>query len=639
MLLAQRKKRQQVAGKIGHSDEEYELGAQQHVVAQQGNRARRFPERRPDVNPISWQTLPSQPSQSPTPPPYQPMQQKELQMLPSVPLNVPSMNLLPLEGNNKYNGNALFSKPLNFPSALPSLHATPCLYGPTVVNEPLPRIPSAPEPMTFASVLPSVTGAYNAVPCVQQTLPPMLPVSPPVLPPVLKRSPSRAVFSSRDQQYDLNTNFRSQFDKENISRRPTSQSTMGCITAYPQAKDDEIIARNRERQKAIEIQNENARLCEERRLQKEREKQLEIAEQRQQEEAERRERQRLAMERERQELGEFMGGGNKGDLSSKSRAAQLQEDLKKQIKENRRRKDEEERFTAIEIKGMERATSESPPCRNSGEVDPPIVATEKTEPEKVPSPVEPLTNGTAGNMSAPLFQAPPSFSFGPSMYDPSRAVGAFSMMPNFSVPSVTPISVPNVETKAEHTNAPSAEDMPMWSAPNPPTQCKTSPTSDAARYESQLHEMVNHHRNIQRMLEMEVQRRPGDMVPPPLPAVTTALPSAVPFSSAFAQGQVGLPNPFVAHPGRNAAGGHGSISNDNNIGGSSTASGAFSSVAAPGILKKSSEPSSRITVLGVSPPSHSAGAVSIGAVAAPFVVKADPEELSAEPSFFVTALP
>ncbi|PBJ75254.1 hypothetical protein BCY84_11471 [Trypanosoma cruzi cruzi] len=658
MLLAQRKKRQQVAGKIGHNDEKYELGTQQHVVVQQGNRARRFPQRRPDVNPISWQALPSQPSHSPShspsPQPYQPMQQRGPQVSPRVASNVPSMNLLPLECNAKYHGNDPLLKPLNFPSALPPLHATPWLHSSTVVNRPPPHIPSTLDAAIFASALPSVPGTYKAVPGVQQTLPPMPSASPPLLPPVLKDSPSRAVLSSRDRQYDFNTNIRSQFDKDNIDQRPKSQPAMGFITAYPQPKEDELLARNRERQKAIEIQNENARLCEERRLQREREKQLEMAEQRQQEEAARLERQRvaqqerLAMEREWQESGEIMRGGNKRGLSGKSRGAQLQEDLEKQMDENQRRKDEgEERLPAIGRKGTERATSESLPCSNGGGVNSAIVAAEKEgleisskkSPERFPSSVGPSTSGGAANVSAPLFQAPPPFSFGPSLYDPTRAVGAFSLAPNFSFPSATPISVPNVETKVEHTAAPSALDVPVWSAPDPPTQCKSSPTSDAARYESHLHDMVTHHRNIQRMLEMEIQRRPGDAVPPPLPAVTTGLPSSVPFSSAFAQGHFGQPNPFVVRNGRSAAGAHGSISNENNAGGSSTASGAFSSVAAPGILKKSSEPSSRITVLGVSPPSRPLGAGSIGAVAAPFSGKADPDELSAEPSFFVTALP
>ncbi|RNF15417.1 uncharacterized protein Tco025E_05577 [Trypanosoma conorhini] len=654
MLYARRKKQQQLTGKIGHSNEEYEIGGAQAVVAQHVHGgARRFPQRRPDVNPISWQSVQQQQQQrqrEQSPQKYQEaLQQREQWLAPHMVPAAPPAKLPPLQGKANYNRNDIFPQPIQFASALPPLNASPVLPGPLVLERSPLRFPAL-DAAALANAPPFVPYPSTAVPCSEQA--PFSPQTPPrlaVSPPLLQGPPSHAVSPQRDYRGDFNSNpavqIRSSSSNNNDDEQRSCQRlARHPVSPYPQEKDDALVARRRAREQAIEVQKENARLCEERRLQREREKRLEMEEQRQQEELARLERARIGlkeqldMERERQEANEAKKGRKKSTLVENSSEAQFREDLQRQMYENKKRKAEEaERLAAAEGKDAEQSFSAAQPVVSSSETNPAAAApSEKKEsvlpagnsvPQSPPVTEPPASSGAAGSVFAPLFPAPPLFSLGPLPFDVGPyepAVPGFpALAPTLPFPSAAPTAPPAVDAAA--AALPSQAPAPAWSVPAPFTPKEPGSAHGAAHYEAKLRDMMANHLDIQRTLESETRRGHG----------AAALPPLAQLPSPLLQRQLGPLNALPAQ-NRQMAAGPGVVGDGNGTApGGLTLGPEVAPTAAPGLGRNPRGPAPRITVLGVSPPSRQLGVGGSGAAAAPYYGGEDLDELSAEPSRFV----
>ncbi|ESL10825.1 hypothetical protein TRSC58_01435 [Trypanosoma rangeli SC58] len=694
MLYAQRKRRQQLAGKIGHNEEEYEVGSQPVAIVQHVSRARQFPSRRPDVNPISWQLVHQHPSlgqqqqypqqqqqQYPQQQQQQYAQQQQQQYLqlqqqkyqetlqqrdpwlaPNVVPAAPPAKLLPLQSNLNCQRNDVFFRPIQFPSALSPHDATPVLSRPAIVE----RSPRRFRPFDAAGLVstpparcPS-TVLYSEPP---HFLPPTPPPAVSVIPPLPQRPLLHAVSPPRDHQTDFNSSPASQAYNDNRNgnndeQGPRLRPARGSVTPYPQ-KDDDMIARRWAREEAIKVQEENARLCEERRLRREREKQLEREEAQQQEELARLERVRLAekerldVEREQEEAREKLMGRKRVGLMKKGSETQLREDLSKQMDEKKKRKAQEAESQAeAEGKDAGRILFETQPgAGGSGGANPLAVPSEKGEAElhrqisvpRAPSLTEPSKSGSAMNVSAALFPPPPPFSLDPSLfdaasYDPAASVGS-AMAPQLSFLPTKPTATPLVAagTGAADAAVSSQVNAPAWSAPAISTPPKLSPSYGTVSYEAQLRDMMTNHLGIQRTLESEVRRSQGAAAPMPLSTACPTLPPLGYLPAPHPHGQLRPLNMLPAQNGWTAAGA-------NIIDGSSEApSGGFlpmpevAPVMVPGILKTPREQATRITVLGVSPSKHAVGLRAGGVAEAPHFGEEKLDELSAEPSRFVGA--
>ncbi|RNF09779.1 hypothetical protein TraAM80_01912 [Trypanosoma rangeli] len=658
MLYAQRKRRQQLAGKIGHNEEEYEVDPQPVVVVQHVYGARRFPSRRPDVNPISWQLAQQHPSfqqqqlqqysqlqqQQQQYPQLQQQQYPQLQkrqyqetlqqrkpwFAPNVISAAPPAKLLPLQGNINFQRNDVFPQPIQFPSALSTLGTTPVLSRPAVVE----RSPRRFRPLDAVGLVSTPQLApypSTAVPC--SDLPTFLP--PTSLPP-LSVSPSmpqrpllHVVSPPRDHQTYFNRNPSSQTCKGNNDEQgPRLRPARGSVTPYPQ-EDDEMIARRWAREQAIQVQEENVRLCEERRLRQERERQLVREEERQQEELARLERMQLAekerldIEREQEEAMERLTGRKRVRLMGKSSETQLQEDLSKLIKEKKKRKAQEAELLAeAEGKNTGRTSAGARPGTGGSRGSNPLaVSSEKEEAElprqfyvpQAPPFTDLSKSGPAANVSAALFPPPPPFSLNPSLFDAASYD-----------PAVSAVS--------------SQVNVPAWSAPVLSTPHQLSPLHGAVHYDAQLRDMITNHLDIQRTLESEVRRSQGAAAPmPPSTACPTTVPPSAHLPAPHLHGQ---PRPLNALPVQNGW----TAAGANIIGGSNeTPPGGFfpmsevSPMMLPGILKTPREQATHITLLGVSPPNHAVRSRASSDVEVPHFGGEKLDELSAEPSRFVGA--
>ncbi|ORC89487.1 uncharacterized protein TM35_000122620 [Trypanosoma theileri] len=535
MLLAQRKQKQRLTGKIGHNDSEYEIGRGHNAGILQGIPGpKRTPERVRSAAPYAEHQQPQQYQQYQQP---QQQQQRSPQLMPS---NAPYA-----DDRNGYHQ----PRPISFPSVLPPISAAPLIPAPLVINRSPMRFPSALDGGMGMHIPPTWTppSPYNAQPLQlqlqqqPQQLQQQLPQTPVVvsLPPVQVHAPS--VSPTPAPGFANNRN--------HYGTRPQSRQSPGVLPpgAMPSGDDgDELNARQLARQRAIEVQRENARLVEERRRQRALEKQREAEEERRLE--------RLAQA----EMGQAKLGIQKERGMGMEKGAAFMEERReteervrmmgrKAAQAEQRRAESEERERAQdrgELPPMPRrattatATTTTSNARLNTSPGTDISGAELMVPNNnglVESrrtsqvPLD-LRSNQSLQQSTHFVQAPSGFavSDGISSYTPQplnfpsdplpiggdplrdlQPFPAFDMMRPLSFPS----AVPTIETTAPTTTTTTTTitttvpDPVQWSAPlsNFPIG-QTSSAANAQRMESQLKDIATTHNIIHHILENETNR-------------------------------------------------------------------------------------------------------------------------------------
>ncbi|KAH9597645.1 hypothetical protein LSM04_005771 [Trypanosoma melophagium] len=569
MLLAQRKQRQKLTGKIGHNDAEYDIGRGNNAGILQGiGGQKRSPERPRDVIPYADHNQQQQAYQYrfQQPQPQQEQVQQAQRSPPVMPSNLPPMNLSPWRSDAPYadDRNAC-QLPMSFPSMLPPISAAPLLPAPLAINRSPMRFTSAldgginvPLSTNAAAAAWTPPSPYSVQPILQQQQQQHAPVS--SLPQVPHPAPRET--SSLPAPSGVANN------RRNYGSRPPSRHSPGLLPASVmpgQSDEDEASARQLARQRAIEVQNENARLCEERRRRREIEKQREVEEERRLE--------RLAQA----EVGQAELGGqrsmgiDKGMAFMEERreaeervrlmgrkAAQAEQRERKRASSEERERTRDpaavgasmpERATTAtsttaktnsndnysnnisnsnmrvnsgpgpEISGSGGEGGESMAQNNCGivdgrrnilahlEVHGPQNPSSHTLPQSAHFVQQPLGLAVSGGTS-PYVPQPFTLASDPILAsDPLRdvhAIPTFDFLQPLSFPSATP----SIEATAPAKTVP---DTVQWSAPlsNFPigrTSSSSSGAANAKRMESQLQDIVSTHNIIHHVLESEANR-------------------------------------------------------------------------------------------------------------------------------------
>lgn len=658
MLLAQRKKREKITCKIGHSEEEYNFNERQHVVStpHYGN-SRRCPLwRRPDVNPISWQEnqhyqqqpqlgrrTPSLHMQLPERSPYQ---------IKKPYLDTPQVNFTSRQSNIIGNGSTnLYPTPVGLstglstglPAVFSAFRAAPVFPTQPVVNSTPPR---------FSSVL----GAAPVVPMPQFTpsvsaaLPHLGQVAPSAPLPLLQAShlsvttpsvsPVRTPLRVQGSLSPCN-NTRSIISQgRNAGRHRQLRDSVGNEGFFFGGHEN---ARLQARQRAQELQAENARLSEERRRQREREKQLELEEERRMERLAREQREKLA-EKEREEMNaegfaggrrragkakSYLSGGDGGRGSEKA----LEENLQKQNEKTMRQTEE----TRERIEKEKKAAEEF--ARNLME---PLVDS-KTKPDflspekwKEPGPLPSLQDSSFFVKRDPLLGDTSNF------LKSSGLNSSASFAPNLPTDNILP-PLTSFDVAAPTSSAPFAEWTGLSSGLPTPKLDSSDVFLEAAasrgeslgagskRYESQLREMITNHTDLQRMLEMDVRKHKGQ------PTTGTATKLTEPLISSLDAHQPSFLSQFKRaesqslSPARHSLGQPERSSAGDTVPFAAQEPSAFSP---RGILKTTSSRTTRIPEVTINPTPFVADGAAEPSLN-PRFVKLDPDELSAEPSRFI----
>ncbi|KAG8344539.1 hypothetical protein TRVL_04634 [Trypanosoma vivax] len=525
-----------VAGKIGHFDEEYEIDRQRGVgVLPLGGPSRRAP-------------------QVVDRPAYAPHQgHGNLGMSPGAlgaapPVQVPPLQLYNANGHcygNVGNENLICGKPISFPPVVAPSNFAPVIPPSALVSR---------SPLRFSPVLnmnASPRGPLLASPATNLFHPPPLaphylpPLSQPSAVPIHSQAVSRAVTpppappqcSAGMPGYDA---VRQQYGAD-VRQRPRSTPAVGPYPMFGDSEDPQE-ARRLARERAIEVQRENARLCEERRRQQQLERKLLAEEQRRQEELAHMERVNIGrkeqeeMKRERLEAEMKMGRRRGPALATVTSDAQLREDLKQQIEEKRRRIEEEKAREQAALAETVRASS-SHNVSSSG-----VGSSTTVQPlgglQHTAKFVEPTGVDAGSGIGGSALSATASFGAAAAAPPPSHSATSFTLQPfsnlnHFQTPnggSSTPFSVAGFSALGGGTDSfstpfsgvgtgfstQSTQQMdrgPLLPSIDVGALDNGHCSSEARRLESHLQDMIAEHNNIKRMLETEVERKPGSVAP------------------------------------------------------------------------------------------------------------------------------
>ncbi|SCU72156.1 uncharacterized protein TEOVI_000373200 [Trypanosoma equiperdum] len=534
MLFAQRKRRQRIAGKIGHDDSEYEIDHHHNIGI--------LPQGQPRNTPRAYNGGP--PATPRRQPHYVEQQQQQpwQQQQPSALMERFDVNFTPLQVNgnalgNNYRGGLVS----NFGQALPPLPPPP--VQPAAAWAPLPPVVNknplwfkpmlgACAPVSHPLIAPGVNACYhqsppqylyNCAPAAPNNLPPLQ------LPPVNAGTPR----AETPLPYINNPIGRSCSRGDFHRPRSAAVGTLPNLNAF----EDSAEAKRAARQRAIEFQQENARLCEERRRQQQLERQLQMEEERRREDAARAERLRLGqkeqseMEREHSEAAGRVKKGRGGGRSNWTSDEQLREDLMRQINDKKQRQEDERRAAELEMQ-KEKENNKNSVYSNfysdngtdhlrggrGGSPEP----LEHTAPG-----AEPLGNGAAAgndpvtNMAIPAGQLPGGNPHTlPQSYLPfaPHPLGTPRPFPAFQLDPILPLQRPGVVAgMASAASVPAAGNdyitphLPPFPSIEISTPRDRAPTREAERVESHLRDMINEHESITRMLESEVPTKPSEI--------------------------------------------------------------------------------------------------------------------------------
>nr|CCC93333.1 unnamed protein product [Trypanosoma congolense IL3000] len=544
MLFAERKRKQRLTGKIGHDDGEYEIDRHCNVgilPLGKGHNTPRAANKTPSSDPAyQYRHQHLHHGESP---------QRQHDMLVAQPN--PNFNMRQDGRNNivmddYYNG-CVAARPNPLPLIDPPHYAAPRLLSPAVINR---------TPIRFRPVLNVCPPAHQALntplyaadyhrsprlvgdgnPVVSNNLPSLrLPSS--SAPPQGAEMPFVPV---------VNSGRRSRSRSDPYRPRSAAVGPLPTLSVSDDPAEEKRLARMR----AIELQQENVRLFEERKRQQKIERQQQMEEDRRQEELARAERARIGrmeraeMERERQEIAGKVGKGRGAGRSNWTSDEQLRNDLLQQIKEKKERKEEERRAELEEQREMEGLANAT--CNKfygGANVDDSRGTREQSpEPLDHTAPcAEPLSNSDGlnrtpvkdSNVSAVNFFQPslPTHALAAEPFAPPKPFAPFRLDPVLpikrpgeigGIPFISPMGAIGTDV------------MPSHLPPLPPVDVVLSgdsaPTPATAQLETNLRDMITEHESITRMLKSEIKTKSVD-IPLYRPRALSHTKVASPFSA------------------------------------------------------------------------------------------------------------